>query len=68
MDNYNLRVAYNCRNGKVRSLNINWENKTYTKDTWDPGWKTYLEAKMARDVVDLENELIRSGFKEVIYK
>lgn len=61
---YNVRVAYNCRSGKVKSLNIDWENKVYVKDSWDPGWKTYLEAKLARDVDELEKELIRSGFKE----
>lgn len=63
--NYNVRVAYFRRNGTVRSLNINWDERVYVKDTWCPGWKTYLEAKKAMDVVDLENELIRSGFKEV---
>lgn len=65
MSAYNVRVAYQCRNGKVRSLNINWETKEYVKDTYESGWKTYLEAKLAQDVIDLERELIRSGFKNV---
>ncbi len=62
---YNVRVAYNRRNGTVRSLNINWDERVYVKDTCDPGWRAYLEAKLASDVDELEKELIRSGFKEV---
>ena len=61
---YNVRVAYNCRNGNVRSLNINWEDRTYVKNRWDSGWKAYVEAKLASDIEDLEYELIRSGFTE----
>ena len=62
---YNVRVAYNRRNGKVRSLTINWDERVYVKDAWVPGWRVYLEAKYASDVDEFEKELVRSGFKEV---
>lgn len=66
MDKFNVRVAYCKRNGDTHSLNINWETKQYVKDSWSSGWNAYLEAKLSKDVDDLEAELIRSGFQEVV--
>lgn len=65
MARWNVRIAYQCRNGNVHSLNIDWTTREYAKDTWDPRWASYLEAKLSKDVDDVERELINSGFKKV---